>query len=74
MADRPDRYEQAMVGEIVKADDAATEYPQSAALHENRRETLDEALRTYCAIQYGEYTERGAALAEHKAKEAKHAN
>lgn len=67
MKDRPDRYEQAMVAMIVDADDGLTYYA-------DRRETLDEALRTYRAIQYGEYTERGAALADYRAKEAEHAN
>jgi len=70
MKDRPDRYEQAMIAMIADADDVVTEYPRSAAGYADRRDTLDEALRTYRATIYGEYTERGAALAEHRAKEA----
>lgn len=73
MADRPDRYEQAMVEMIVDADDVATKC-SGLTYYADRRETLDEALRTYRAIIYGENTERGAALAEYRAKEAEHAN
>jgi hypothetical protein len=72
MKDRPDRYEQAMVAMIVDADDVATTY-NGLTYYADRRETLDEALRTYRAIQYGEYTERGAALAEYRAKAVQHA-
>lgn len=70
---RPDKYEHAMIAMIVDADDVATEFP-NATYYAERRETLDEALRLYRAIQYGEDTERGQALAEYRAKEAEHAN
>ena len=67
MAGRPDRYEQAMVAMIV--DDVATKF-NGLTYYADRRDTLDEALRLYRAVQFGEDTARGAALAEHRAKEA----
>ena len=72
MKDRPDRYEQAMIAMIVDADDVATKF-NGLTYYADRRDTLDEALRLYRAIQYGEYTERGAALAEYRAKAVQHA-
>ncbi|MFA5636363.1 MAG: hypothetical protein WC977_10740 [Anaerovoracaceae bacterium] len=71
MADRPDRYEHVMIAMIIDADDVVTKFG-GLTYYADRRETLDDALRIYRAVTYGEYTERGAALAEHRAKEAKH--
>ena len=72
MAGRPDRYEQAMVAMIVDADDVATKF-NGLTYYADRRDTLDEALRLYRAVQFGEDTARGAALAEYRAKAVQHA-
>ena len=69
---RPDRYEQELTKLLVKTDNDAAEYPQLSRFVE-RRETIDEVLRLYRAVQFGEYTERGAALAEYRAKAVQHA-
>ena len=45
-------------------------YDRDLSRFVERRETLDEVLRLYRAVQFGEDTARGAALAEHRAKEA----
>ena len=73
MPDRPDRYEQALIERIAEYDDNRTKCPYNQVHYITCVAVTDEALRLYRAIQYGEYTERGAALAEYRAKAVQHA-